>query len=166
METFFRYLRKIEMGLTVTFMGAFCVLGFLQVVFRYVGHPLPWTEEACRFFFIWSSFMGAVLVTANGEHFQVTSIVEFLPAQAQKVFRVLGYICIIVVSLILINYGTSFTMKGWARLSPTLMIRMGYIYSILPLSGILCIVHALGLAIEDIRKIFSRRSVMERAGEE
>lgn len=38
--------------------GGVLIVVLLQVIGRLSGHPLPWTEEATRFLFIWMVFLG------------------------------------------------------------------------------------------------------------
>ena len=159
MGRFFNVLTKVECFLAALFMGAFSVLGFVQVVARNMGSPIPWTEEACRFLFVWSSFIGAVLVMANNGHFKVELIPQLLPKRARFVFSFISYICIGIFSYIMIRYGIDFVLVGARRVSPTMQVNMGYIFLILPLSGALCMIHLVGLIINDIKEMGRARSL-------
>ena len=68
-----RVLKKINSGL-MTFIKAvliafgtlMTVLVIMNVILRYVFHSgISWSEEACRFLFIWVTFLGAILTQAS-----------------------------------------------------------------------------------------------------
>ena len=66
-------------------MIAFTIVGFLQVFFRvFLKNPLAWSEEACRYLFIWSMMLGAILVAAENGHFRVDFLVSKLPKALQR----------------------------------------------------------------------------------
>lgn len=48
----------------------------LQVVFREIGSPLVWTEEASRFLFMWMVFLGMAIGFRNVESARVTIFVK------------------------------------------------------------------------------------------
>ena len=152
MTTFFKYLRKGEAFATMLFMVLFTVMGFLQVFFRLVlQSPLSWSEEACRYLFIWSTMFGAVLVSADNEHFKVDILLNALPAPLQAVFRWLAYVIIAVFSYILIWHGYRLMMASTIRVSPALGIRMTYIYSIFVINGVLAFLHLFETIVNEFR---------------
>lgn len=144
MKTFFRYLHKGETFVTVLFMVLFTVMGFLQVFFRLVlRSPLSWSEEACRYLFIWSTMLGAVLVSSENGHFKVDMLVMMMPKRLQAVFQFLSYLLVAVLSYILIRYGYRLMMSNTTRISPAMGIKMTYVYSIFVINGVLVLVHLL-----------------------
>lgn len=142
MKGFFRGIRKIETVFTVFFMLMFTVTGFLQVVFRvFLKSPLGWSEEACRYSFIWSMILGAVLVSAENGHFRVDFLVNMLPTPIRKILTVFSYLLIGGFSVILIRYGYLLMMSNTTRISPALGIKMTYIYTIFIINGCLVLLH-------------------------
>ncbi len=150
MEVFFKILNKIEIWLTVLAMVAFTIIGFLQVFFRVVvENPIGWSEEACKYLFVWSTMLGAVLVSANNGHFCVDMLTSLMPKKVSLLFKyLLSYTIIFMFSLILIVYGFQLVFANTIRVTPALGIKIMYIYSIIPISGILVILHL----IEDVYK--------------
>ncbi|WP_320198805.1 TRAP transporter small permease [Agrobacterium sp. rho-13.3] len=53
--TFVKIIADVAAGIAC--FGILIVV-LLQVIGRLTGHPLPWTEEATRFLFIWMVFLG------------------------------------------------------------------------------------------------------------
>lgn len=69
-------------------LAATVLLGLTQVVLRYVFNaPLTWSEEAGRYLFVWSVFLGMAIAYGRGEHVKVTTLVDLLPAAARRGFQ-------------------------------------------------------------------------------
>lgn len=144
MIRFFKALRKFENASTVITMVAFTIVGFLQVFFRvFLRNPISWSEELCRYLFVWSTMLGAVVVSANNEHFKVDIIINLLPKHLKSVVKYFGLLIVTVFSGVLIVFGVKLMIANQIRVSPALGIKISYVYLILPLNGILVILHVL-----------------------
>lgn len=59
---------------------------FAQVVSRYALHrSLSYTEELVRYFFVWSTFLGAGAALQRGRHLKLDLVLHRLPARWRKV---------------------------------------------------------------------------------
>lgn len=162
MEKFFKGLRKVETVLAVIAMVAFTVVAFLQVFFRVFLHaPLAWSEELCKFCFIWCMYLGSILVSADEEHFTVDFFTKLMPPVVQAVLRYLSYALIALFSFILIKYGWGLVATNMNRVSPALSVHMGYIYTIFPLNGVLVLVHVIERIYHDIISSRGSKEVTE-----
>ncbi len=143
MEVFFKILRKTEVFLAITTMVAFTVFGFLQVFFRVVvQNPLGWSEEACKYLFIWSTLLGAVLVASDNGHFSVDMLTSLMPKKVSAIFKYgLSYGVMLVFSILLIRFGLKWMFASTTRVTPALGIKIMYVYSIIPISGVLVVLH-------------------------
>lgn len=71
--------------LMVICIGAMVVLVFSNVVLRYgFNSGISISEEASRYFFVWLTFMGAVVVMHDHGHIGVDTLVSRLPVAARK----------------------------------------------------------------------------------
>lgn len=63
---------------TAAWLSVACMLlvVLLQVLFRELGSPLVWSEEASRFLFIWMVFLGMAIGYRNAESARVTIFVK------------------------------------------------------------------------------------------
>src|SRR6185295_14528954 len=69
-------LLEVTAGLLI---GAMTVLVTIQVFARYVLNDTPpWSEELCRYLFVWASFLGACLAMRRAAHLGVDSLVARL----------------------------------------------------------------------------------------
>ncbi|MDF2996833.1 MAG: transporter permease [Xanthobacteraceae bacterium] len=59
--------------------GGILVVVLLQVAGRLIGHPLPWTEEAVRFLFIWMVFLGLAAGFRTVESARVVVFLAIVP---------------------------------------------------------------------------------------
>lgn len=51
------------------------------VVFRAVGHPLSWTDEAAGFLMVWGACLGWMMATRRNAHIRIRFFQDMLPAQ-------------------------------------------------------------------------------------
>ena len=60
-----------------------------QVVSRYVfGNSLTWSEELCRYLYVWSGFMTVSYCIRSGSIIKIDTVVMFLPKMIQKALNV------------------------------------------------------------------------------
>jgi len=78
-------LLELTAGLLV---GAITCLVSLQVFARYVLNDTPpWSEELCRYLFVWASFLGACVAMRRAAHLGVDSLVVRLPPGVRSVLH-------------------------------------------------------------------------------
>lgn len=120
---------------------AILVVVLVQVSSRLLGHPVPWTEEATRYLFVWMIFLGLAGGFRNAEAARVTILISVLP----EVLRRLALLVYVVSSVLF------FGLMGWTGLglvrlqfimnetAATLVMPMWMIGAIMPLSAALAI---------------------------
>lgn len=81
-----------------------CVSG-LQVVARYLfNNSLTWSEELCRYLYVWTGFITIGFVIKRGTIIKIETVIMFLPKKAKKALdMVTSLISIAVVSVLLKN---------------------------------------------------------------
>jgi TRAP-type C4-dicarboxylate transport system permease small subunit len=118
------------------------VVGALWQVFsRYVlGDPSVFTEELLRFLLIWVALLGTTYAFGSNEHLAITYLKNKLRGKPKKSLQIFIDLSIILFAgLILIKGGYNISTSTLGQLSPILKIPMGYIYSILPITGTLIV---------------------------
>ncbi len=141
---------KIIEAIIAFLMGSIIVIIFLQVFFRYVlKNPLGWTGEAACYLFVWMIFIGTYRLLRDREHMCIDILFKKLGTNWQKICSIVYYLLLIPLASILMIYGFSFAKKFIFNYSPALQLPLGWIYSILPITGFLFLI----LAIENILKI-------------
>jgi len=135
--------RKILYYLSVFSIALMLVIIFLQVISRYLfNHSFEWSEELARFLFVWVVFIGSALIIGDKGHLAVKLLSVKLKGKiASTVLNVIIELCSLVFILILITQGGKMTKTMMFQTSPALGIPMGYVYSIIPISGVLMLLY-------------------------
>ncbi|WP_406684565.1 TRAP transporter small permease [Seonamhaeicola sp. MEBiC1930] len=140
-NTFFdKVVRFLEVFLIIIFsLLVFDVL--FQVFSRYIlKASFSWTEELARFSLIWMSILGAAYLNAKREHLSMDFLYRKFSASRKRKVSMLIEVLIFLFALIVMVIGglnLVYTTLHLGQLSGTLRIPLGYIYAILPFSGLL-----------------------------
>lgn len=137
---FNKIIRSIEILLVIIF--ALLVLDVLWQVFsRYVlSKSFSFTEEFARFALIWLSILGAAYLNAKREHLSMDFFYQKLSLNNKKKVSILIEIFIFLFALIVMvvgGFNLVYTTLHLEQLSGTLRVPLGYVYAILPFSGLL-----------------------------
>lgn len=124
---------------------------FFQVLSRHlIKIPMVWTEEIARFSFIWCAFLGASLAVKNKTHFAVELLTKrFLPLK--KAFAVFVSLSIMTVAGVFLIQGIRYSIMGLERISPTVNIKMIWIYVSIPISAFLMIFYVVEQLIVELK---------------
>ena len=107
-----------------------------QVFNRFVLHlSAPWTEELCRYSFIWLALLGIANGIYRGTHLNVDLIDSFLSPKVKNVLSILLDIVFFLVMLYMFYISIPYLQKTmkYGTKSVGLQIKMWYVYLILPL---------------------------------
>ncbi len=116
-----------------------------QIVSRYVlGSPSIITEELSRFLLIWAAMLGAAYAFGSKEQLAIVFLKSKLTGVKRKAVDVfIDFSVIIFAGAVLVKGGYSLVTQTITQTSAILEIPMGYVYAILPLTGVLIIVYQL-----------------------
>lgn len=146
-------LDKLLRFLNVATLVILVLLVFWQVVTRYLlGEPSVWSEELASYGFAWATMLGATYVFGKREHMNVdVAVVKFSP-EIQKILAVLSEVLILLFAVTILIYGgVQNTLLTIQQLSSSLPVTMGYLYSIIPISGLFISLYSI-LNIIDIMR--------------
>lgn len=119
---------------------AICVIVFTGVFFRYFLHiGLGWTEEAARYLQVWMTFIGATVAVKRRGHFQLMLLADRIPARLQKLTRLFALAVVLALAVIMVVNGYEITEISWDQTSPIMEWNFGYLYLVVPVSGVLMI---------------------------
>lgn len=134
-------------GVLVLLMAALVVDVLWQVFTRFVlQDPSSFTDELARYLLIWVSLLGAAYTAGQRMHLAI----DLLPARLTgRKHHAVG----IAIELVVVAFAVGVMVVGGARLvsltlllgqtSAALQLPLGYIYTVLPLSGALIAFYAL-----------------------
>ena len=126
------------------------VLGFLmiavvaaQVFFRYVlNHSLFWSEELARYILVWLTFLGATAAYRRGVHPRIDLFAARLGGRGAGYMRIAAHLVAAAFSGVLVVYGAQFAYFVRLQISPALQIPKLTVMLVLPLSGLVMLLHA------------------------
>jgi TRAP-type C4-dicarboxylate transport system permease small subunit len=145
--TIIRLIDKALAGTLIAAMVSILLTVIWQVVSRYVlKDPASITEELSRFILIWIGILGAAYAYRQNAHLGFNLIVERQSRKVKRLLLTCVEIIVIIFCVLVMVYGgselVSLTLE-LEQISAALGVKMGLIYSVLPLSGGLIIAYAL-----------------------
>ncbi len=155
MQKLTRIIDKSLSWFLIVLMSVMVVTVSWQVATRYIlNSPSSYTEELASYLLIWISLLGAAYALRLRAHLGIDVLVRRFRAQKRRTVEVFAYGTIIVFSLIALIFG-----GGWLvyvtldlnQLSAAFQLPIGYVYTVIPLSGLLTIYYA-AVAIHELRQ--------------
>ncbi len=144
------------LGIFLTILMAIMVLDVTwQVLTRFIlKNPSSFTEELAGFLLIWIGLLGASYAYYTKAHLGIDVLTYKLTGTKKQVIEILinvivlafAFFVMVVGGLRLVNL--TFTLS---QISPALGIEMGYIYLVIPISGIFVIYFAIFFIVEAIQ---------------
>lgn len=144
-------LDKVCSALIVFMLGAMVVLTGAQIICRTWFTALSWSEEVTRYLLIWSTFLGATVVYRHNGHISVSLLQDAVSPKVRKALHILVHVICFVLFAVLLHYSTRYCIK-LKKTATAMPIKMKYIYSCIPVSMGIMMVHALLMAAEEATK--------------
>lgn len=112
-----------------------------QVITRFVlASPSAYTEELARFLLIWIGILGAAFAFRHKAHLGLDLVTSQLTGRSAQVAQIFALLVSLSFALVVMVHGGASLMALTLSLKQTsaaLGLPMGYVYSVLPLSGAL-----------------------------
>ena len=113
-----------------------------QVFFRYVlNQSLFWSEELARYLLVWLTFLGATVAYRRKAHPGIDVLYSRISPPLQKTSVIATHLASIALFVVMIFYGYQFAHFVRMQISPALYLPKWIILSIIPLSGLILLVH-------------------------
>lgn len=114
-----------------------------QVISRYVlSSPSSFTDELAGFLLIWVGLFGAAYVAGKNEHLAIDLMLQRSGPARRKFLEIFITICIVIFAFSVLVVGGSwlvYTRFALEVKSAALEIPLGYVYIVLPISGLLIV---------------------------
>ncbi len=126
----------------------------IQVFSRYVlNHSLFWSEELARYLLVWLTFLGASVAYRRKAHPSIDVVFVRTSPSVQKLFTILVHLASILLFGIMIFFGFKFSYFVRLQISPALHLPKWIIFSIIPISGFILMIHGLAFLFRDMKRI-------------
>lgn len=143
---------KILAWLITGFMGVLVVNVLWQVTSRFiVGRPSSFTDELAGFLLIWVGLLGAAYASGKKEHLAIDLIANKLTPKGRKVRdSIVNSLIILFAAVVLVIGGSNLVYIAFHldQISSALQLRVGYVYLVLPISGVFIIYYSIMDLIE------------------
>lgn len=145
---------RILAVILVALMGAAVVNVLWQVFTRWViGDPSSYTEELARYLLIWVSLLGAAYAAGKKMHLAIDILPMKLEGSPRHVLEIVieGFILLFAVFVMIVGgiRLMSLTLL-MGQISAALGVQLGYVYSVIPLSGFLIAFYSIASISERI----------------
>lgn len=141
-------LDRVLDALMATLMATAVGVAVAAVFFRYViERSLVWSFEASLALLCYMTFVGAYVALRRGAHLRVDVLVVRLPLPLRGLVFLMCQAIIAAVCIVMIYWGTQQTLKFADRTTTVMELPLGYLYVVVPLSG-------LGMLIECVLQTF------------
>ncbi|MDB4728494.1 TRAP transporter small permease [Saprospiraceae bacterium] len=134
-------INRIIEFLLVTIFTLLVVDVLWQVFSRYViGQSYSFTEEFARFALIWLAILGAAYLNGKREHLSMDFLVRKLSGdRLKKRMQVIEILMFFFAFVVMVIGGGNlvYTTLYLGQTSPAMHISLGYVYAIVPVSGLL-----------------------------
>lgn len=144
-----RWIDRLMEWTLIAFMAMLVINVIWQVASRYLlDDPSSFTEEVARFLLLWIGLLGGCYAYRTNSHLGLDLVTQTMTRRSQKLVRGIVSITTVVFALVILAYGGGRLV--WLTLelkqtSAALGMPMGYVYGVLPLSGILITFYSLVL---------------------
>ncbi|MCK3777251.1 TRAP transporter small permease [Ensifer sesbaniae] len=144
--------------LLIVLLSGMAVMVFVNVVMRYaMNSGLTVSDELARYFFVWVTFIGAVVTFREHGHLGVETLVAFLGRKGRIVCMILSNLVIIGCCAIFF-WGTWMQLPiNWSMKAPVTGLSMGFVYGIGFFTGGGCVI----IALERLVRLLTGRVTQE-----
>lgn len=130
----------------VVIMGAMVINVLWQVFTRFIMQdPSSYTEELARYMLIWIGILGASYVAGQKMHLAIDLLSTKLSGRAKIYLDIFIESCVFIFALVVMVIGgfrLVIITLSLNQISAALQIPLGYIYSVLPISGLLILFYS------------------------
>jgi len=149
-----RAINAVAERVLLVFGAAICIILFAQVVFRYAGASLGWSEEVSRYLLVAITFLGGTVAYKRASFIGLRGFGHHLGAGVQRAIVVALQGVTLTCFGIIAWFGIGYTVKAAEQTSAALQISMAIPFSAIPLASLIFIVHVLA----DLARTVARKS--------
>ena len=156
MEKLTKSITKTLEFVLITLMVLIVVDVSWQIFTRFIlKDPSSYTEELAGFLLIWIGLLGASYALYTRAHLGIDILTTGLKGAKRKGAEILTYLIVLLFALFVLVIGgvwlvdLTFTLN---QISPAMAIPMGYVYLVLPLTGVLMIYFSMVFILNALRK--------------
>jgi len=153
-KRFVQVLEKAQMAAGVLFLCVFFLVVIIQIVTRYMGVSVIWTEEVANYAFMWAVFMGAAVMVNSREHFNFDFIQRKLQGKRRFALGIFNDLVLIIFNVFIFILGIQIVVEFWNYTWSTIPeMKMGYIWIAIPIMSGTMIIYSLSHLVDHIKAL-------------
>lgn len=148
------------LGIIITALFIFMtVIGTYQIVTRYFfNRPSTVSEELLTYSFTWMALLASAYVFGKRDHMRMGFMADKLTGPARKYLEfAIDLLTFALAAVVMVYGGISITKLTMIQTTASLRVPMGYIYVIVPITGVLIMLFSVLNAAEVLHKDFSEK---------
>ena len=133
------------------------VIGTYQIVTRYFfNRPSTVSEELLTYSFTWMALLASAYVFGKRDHMRMGFLADKISGSAKKYLEVIiDLLTFAFAGVVMVYGGISITKLTMIQTTASLRVPMGYIYVIVPVTGVLIMLFSLMNAADMMHRDFS-----------
>jgi len=162
-------MRKVRAGMNAVLevfqaalFGAMVMVGTYQILVRYLfNRPSTVSEELLTYAFAWLSLLAAAYMFGKRGHMRMGFLADKASGRMKSVLDMFSECLIFLFAAVVMIYGgLQITLLTMSQKTASLGIPMGYVYSIVPIGGLLILIYS----ILNIAELISGNKRLNRQG--
>lgn len=138
-------------GIAAAILFVFMTLiGTYQILTRYVlGKPSTVSEELLTYAFAWMALLASAYVFGKNDHMRMAFLADKVTGTPKKMMEVaIQFLIFAFAAVVMVYGGMAITKLSMTQITASLRIPMGYVYMMVPISGILIMFFSLVNALD------------------
>lgn len=145
---------KLQMTIGAICLVIFVIATLVQVVTRYLGISVLWTEEVAVNTFIWAMFLGAAVMVRENEHFSFRILTDRWEGAKRSYLIIVQNLCMLAFCILCSIYSVEITQTFWnSRWITVPEFKQGYIWLVMPVTFISSSVYLVDNMFKEIIKL-------------
>ena len=148
------------LGLFIIFLFAMMtIIGTYQIVTRYFfNRPSTVSEELLTYSFTWMALLASAYVFGKRDHMRMGFLADKITGTPRKVLETaIDFLTFAFAAVVMVYGGISITKLTMIQTTASLQVPIGYIYMIVPVTGILIMFFSFTNAMDMLHGDFSEK---------
>ena len=125
------------------FGSAICLILFAQVLCRYGGASLGWSEEVSRHLLVATTFLGSTAAYKRGGFIGLKGVGQIFGPAVEKTIQVSMQLLSLCCFAVICWFGMAYTGKAWHHTTAALQLPMALPFAVIPAAALILMIHVL-----------------------
>ena len=135
------WVNQLVERLLVLIGAAICLILFAQVVCRYLGSSLGWSEEVSRHLLVAVTFLGSTAAYKRANFIGLRGIGQWFGPLWERTILMLLQLLTLACFVLLSWFGLLFLFQAWNQYTASLQIPMAIPFAVIPLATVIFALH-------------------------